>query len=140
MEQKLPCSNDNLNASFPISKLQNFEVYQSLKPYFKLHGSCNWRDNENEQLLVMGGGKQETIGSHPILKWYQEQFKKYLGKPNTRLMIIGYGFGDEHINLALIEATKKDNLKIFIINPSGIDSLRKKNIDIPNSALIGASR
>ena len=43
-----------------------------------------------------------------------------------------YGFRDEHINLALLNATKNFGLKIFIIDPMGVDILdRRPKFGIP---------
>jgi hypothetical protein len=49
-------------------------------------------------LFVVGGGKEPYIRSEPILAQYFELFRQYILRPNARLMIIGYGFADEHVN------------------------------------------
>jgi hypothetical protein len=103
-----------------------FAVEKTLQPYFKLHGSSNWVDRATgRQLLVMGGNKPSTIEQHPILKWNYGQFREYLARPNTRLMVIGYSFGDEHINQAIGDAADRGYLRLFIIDPSGLDVLDK---------------
>jgi hypothetical protein len=98
-----------------------FTLQGSLQPYFKLHGSSNWTDASGTQLLVMGGDKGSVIAEYPVLKWYQEQFKDYLARPDTRLMVIGYSFSDLHINEAIRDAVEAGNLRIFIIDPLGLD-------------------
>ena len=65
-------------------------------------------------------------------------------------MAIGYSFGDEHINSAIGEAAKRGTLRLFIIDPRGVDVLDKNRhaaIYFPDSLfaqmqtnLIGASR
>jgi hypothetical protein len=123
------------------------------QPFFKLHGSSNWRDSSDSTMLIIGGDKTCEIQRHPILSWYFSQFQEYLSKPDTRLMIIGYGFRDSHINDVITHAIQKDNLKFFVIDPSGADIVRKVNpsyggqIYAPNNlddafkqGLIGASR
>jgi SIR2-like domain len=128
-----------------------FHVGSNSQPYFKLHGSSNWIDaNNGQQLLVMGGDKATTINQHPILKWYHERFKQYLAKPDVRLMVIGYSFGDHHINQAIAEAADRSTLRLFIIDPLGVDVLDKnRNAPIPGPNplftrlqphLVGASR
>ncbi len=96
-------------------------VQGGVQPFFKLHGSSNWIDESGKQLLVMGGNKVSIIDQYPILKWYHDQFKEYLVRPDTRLMVIGYSFGDAHINKIIQEAAGRGNLRIFIIDPLGID-------------------
>jgi len=112
---------------FPTDPV-SFKIEDRRQPYFKLHGSCNWRDKEGGQLLVMGGDKGTAIRSHAVLKWYHEQFESYLSIPGTRLMIIGYGFRDDHINTALIQAAAKGGLQLFIIDPLGVDAIGQNNL------------
>jgi hypothetical protein len=69
----------------------------------------------------MGGNKVPIIDQFPVLKWYHEQFKEYLSKPDTRLITIGYRFGDLHINQVIRDAAFSENLGIFIIDPLGVD-------------------
>jgi SIR2-like domain len=105
-----------------------FALKENHQPYVKLHGSSNSFDTINGQpMLVIGGNKPEAIGRHPILKWNFDQFKAHLSKPDTRLMIIGYSFGDEHINQTLVEAATErgKRLRLFIIDPNGVDVLER---------------
>ena len=107
-----------------------FAVGARLQPYFKLHGSSNWYTGNNQNLLVMGGDKEFIISQSDLLRWYYDQFKKYLSQPDTRLMVIGYSFSDSHINAAIIEAWKNGSLKgIFLVNPSGRDVLNSKGLE-----------
>lgn len=131
-----------------------FQVFPRLQPYFKLHGSSNWKHPSGSPLLVMGGNKEGEIRFHPILSWYQQQFDEYLARPNSRLLVIGYGFRDAHINRAIAQAVEQHGLKMFIIDPSGADLAWKLNstrnraaitVDTPledlfKMSVIGASR
>ena len=38
-----------------------FTLEPAHQPYFKLHGSWNWRSADNEQMLIMGGNKAAAI-------------------------------------------------------------------------------
>lgn len=104
-----------------------FKVDDRLQPYFKLHGSSEWRSGGDKDLLVMGGNKNESILSHEILKWYYREFFNELTRTPCKLMIIGYGFRDEHINRALINAASKRQFEIFVIDPSGAEVISKTN-------------
>ena len=65
-------------------------------------------------------------------------------------MVIGYSFSDDHINQAIGEAADRGSLRVFIVDPLGIDVLDKNRnaaIYSPDplftrlqSHLIGASR
>ena len=70
--------------------LKNKHVY-----YVKLHGSHNWtlKDSSNN-LMVIGHGKSDIIKTNPLLSWYLEIFERRLNMPNTKLLIIGYGFNE----------------------------------------------
>lgn len=121
------------------------------QPIVKLHGSSLWRrDGRDGALLVLGGHKSGTIADDPLLKWYGELFEQALLEPAARLMTIGYGFRDNHINDA-IKLGLANGLKVFNISPQGTDAW----VEIPNGgpttvggkgknyledALIGASR
>lgn len=39
--------------------------------------------------------------------------------PDTRLMVIGYGFGDRHINEIITDAWTVSKLRMFIVGPRG---------------------
>jgi hypothetical protein len=68
------------------------------QPTYKLHGSSNWVDETGEQLQIVGGDKTANIASSRVLSLYKQEFERRLRLPDTRLMIIGYGFHDDHIN------------------------------------------
>jgi len=104
-----------------------FQVNDRLQPYFKLHGSSNWQEKEGDSMLIMGGNKVSGIVQSPVLSWYQEKFEEYLFQADARLMVIGYGFRDEHINKVVIRAVKNSNLKMFIIAPEGGNLARTVN-------------
>ena len=77
----------------------------------------------------MGGNKPTTMQRHPILTWYAEKFAEAVSKPNAQLMIIGYGFRDDHINQMICEGWKKggNTLTMFIVHPDGREILKKVN-------------
>jgi hypothetical protein len=81
----------------------------------------------------MGGDKVGMIQRFPVLAWYARKFEEYLCLPDTRLMIIGYGFRDEHINRAICASVER-GLKIFNVSPEGADHARM--LDPTNGAAI----
>jgi hypothetical protein len=97
-----------------------FRMQADSQPLIKLHGSSNWFSADGRRLLIIGGGKQEAIGRNPILKWYAKMFEVSLLQPNCKLMVIGYGFRDTHMNEA-IERSVTAGLKLFVIDPLGAE-------------------
>jgi hypothetical protein len=91
------------------------------QPIYKLHGSVDWTDDSGD-LFVVGSGKDSYIQSKPLLVEYFRIFRERLLAPNTRLMIIGYGWGDDHVNRVIFDVAKSNrSLGLFHVNPSGRD-------------------
>jgi hypothetical protein len=106
----------------------NFKEEPGMQPYYKLHGSTNWIGGNGGQarLLIMGGNKAVEINQYPILTWCHKKFDEYLAC-GTRLMVIGYSFRDHHINQAIIRAAQSHALRLFIVDPQGVDVLNKQD-------------
>ena len=92
--------------------------------YIKLHGSYNWRSDEQSEYMVIGRNKDEMIDREPLLAWYLSVFKEVVSSDNAHLMIIGYSFSDAHINGIIASAVRKRGLKLHIISPQSPKSLR----------------
>ena len=107
----------------------NFRVQDKLQPYFKLHGSANWETDDGQKLLVMGANKMASIQDQGLLKWSFDRFKEYLSAP-TKLMVVGYGFRDEHINRVMIEAAASGRLELFVIDHLGAKALDQNNMTL----------
>lgn len=134
-------------------KEEAFKIDKNSQPIFKLHGSSNWSHADGRPMLIMGGAKAHSIEQTPILKWYADNFEEKLTQQPSKLMIIGYGFRDDHINASISKAIAL-GLKIFIISPEGaglarsLNNTRGRNAieakepleEMFEAALIGASR
>jgi hypothetical protein len=107
-------------------------LHEGSQAYVKLHGSANWYAGDGSRVLIMGGSKQQAIAASSILSSYLNVFETALTMPDSRLMVIGYGFGDEHIN-GVIDRAARRGLKMFVIDPRGariaydMNELRKAN-------------
>ncbi len=111
----------------PMMQSSEFIAQENYQPIYKLHGSYNWfAEPHGEQLLVMGGNKTASISAFKVLARYQSEFQEILCQPDTHLMVIGYSFGDPHINDALQTAAIK-GLKVFIVDTFGVDVIDKRN-------------
>ena len=73
-----------------------------------------------QRLLVMGASKALSISGYPILSWYKNEFLRRL-RGDTRLLVIGYGFNDPHINEIILDASASGQLKMFLVDPLGVD-------------------
>jgi hypothetical protein len=107
-----------------IMKKAKEDFVGSNQLYIKLHGSYGWKSSDGSNNMVIGRDKMGLIAGNLILFWYFEIFARALFEGNKKLLIIGYGFGDEHINKLLVEAIQKHGLKIYIITTQSIDDLR----------------
>ena len=96
------------------------EIPDDRQPYIKLHGSSEW-ESDTTNNLIMGGNKSAAIREHPILAWGMQTFEQYLSRPQTRLMVIGYSFRDDHINSLLSEAVARAKTTLFLVDPQGMD-------------------
>ena len=106
----------------------DFQMPPGIQPYIKLHGSCNWNDGPSGgRILIMGGQKAVSIGQFPILTCYHQQFRNMLMRAGARLMVIGYSFSDAHINDAIMDAIKRGDLKLFLVDPAGDKILDKRD-------------
>lgn len=91
--------------------LRNFNL-------IKLHGSINWRTAAGAHSMVVGRRKPLTIAQSPMIGWYHRVFESVLSSGNVQLMVIGYGWGDEHINNPIADAIRDHNLQIYSWNPA----------------------
>lgn len=82
----------------------------------KLHGSCNWVDIENRDVMVIGAQKPSLIERYHLLKAYFEIFEYVLNSGGMSLWVFGYGFKDPHINHVIANAVQTRDLKIFVVD------------------------
>lgn len=91
--------------------------------YIKLHGSCNWRTTVGLRRMVIGHGKEYQISDEPLLARYFDIFGRVLADGGRRLLVIGYGFRDPHVNKVIATAVEEHGLQIFIMTPESPASL-----------------
>lgn len=112
-----------------IHKEENF--YNKVLHLYKIHGSVNWekpkraneeiskKENPNEALLIYpNSSKFENSYQMPFFEMIS-RFQIAIRAQNTTLIIVGYGFGDDHINRIIEEALRTNyNLYVIIVNNS----------------------
>lgn len=142
----VPCIGGNQAGLRPRQQLQsshyislpNAEEIERLKQqfnssgdlqYIKLHGSLGWISANGGSTMVVGKAKLIEIEKEPILQlYYHEIFKPVVFQGGCHLLVVGYSFGDKHINDAIVEAAREHDLKLFVITPSGPEVL-KQNLE-----------
>lgn len=67
--------------------------------------------------MVVGGNKPAQIHREKLLQWYFDLFQEVLSYLNRRLLVIGYGFRDFHINEIIAQSIRQHGLKLYVISP-----------------------
>src|SRR5262245_40429973 len=107
--------------------LPNISVVQELATTFwkrkgdplvciKLHGSMNWRRNDNSRAMVIGTNKGQLLAEEPLLNWYLKACAETLERTQA-LLVIGYSFRDQHINKMILKAVKAVGLRLYVMSP-----------------------
>ena len=104
----------------------------------KIHGSINWTSDESGKLIQKDLFKQsdEEIIIYPtMLKHrqtaqapYSELFREFanvLQVPNTVLIVMGYGFPDEHINNIISQNLKHQDFTLIVFGDTSEDNMKK---------------
>ncbi len=104
---------------------------------YKLHGSVNWARTAKEQsirikdnpspteacLIYPATGKYQQSYNQPHLE-LMAQYLSSLREPNTCLLVIGFGFNDEHLAKPLLSAvTTNPHLRLIIVDYHAEDNL-----------------
>ena len=98
---------------------------------YKLHGSINWSRATDGEIEVVAEAKPENACLiYPARGKYQQsyvqphielisQYFSVLREPNTSLIVIGYGFNDDHLSEPILAAVRTNpHLRLIIVNPS----------------------
>ena len=82
--------------------------------------------------MVIGEDKTDQISREPLLKYYSELFQQVLSDGNVELFVIGYGFGDEHINEVIADSIRDNGLKLNVMNPDAPEKFQEILSDRPH--------
>ena len=105
---------------------------------YKLHGSVNWsRKADNEIVVEQNPSPDSACLIYPARGKYQQsyvqphlelisQYFSVLREPNTCLIVIGFGFNDDHLSEPILAAVRTNpHLRLIVVNPSA-DSLTQQ--------------
>lgn len=95
--------------------------------FYKLHGSIDWtKDNDSilqdpktksPLLIYPRSSKFRLSYSQPFLEM-MSRFQIALRKPNTGLLIIGFGFNDDHLAQPILSAIRSNSsLRLLMVDP-----------------------
>lgn len=76
--------------------------------------------------MVIGQGKEAQIHDEPLLSKYFEVFNRVLSEKDRRLLVIGYGFRDSHVNRIIADAIQNHGLRLFVMTPEPPASLHDR--------------
>lgn len=93
--------------------------------YIKLHGSYCWQSWTDRPGMVLGMNKETVIEDEPLLQCYFDLLKSVIQDGGRKLLIIGYGFRDIHVNKMLLDGVMSHGLELFVIHPAPPDRFKK---------------
>ncbi|MBU0967893.1 MAG: SIR2 family protein [Proteobacteria bacterium] len=130
-ESKQPLDNNNFKivptkAKIDSNKEKIFNITNTY--YIKLHGSFGWKSSDGSSKMVIGRNKITQIANEPLLLWYFDVFKEELFRARRKLLVIGYGFRDIHINEIIAKAIKSHGLKLYIVSPTAPNTFKERLI------------
>lgn len=112
------------------SRIHHQENYEEkVFHLYKMHGSLDW-ERANDKVVRRQDFTAEPLiippSAHKFEQSYEmpffemmSRFQQVLRKENTVLLIIGYSFGDGHINRVIIEALESNlNFEVIIVSPT----------------------
>ncbi len=112
---------NEIDIRLPVKKLN----------YIKLHGSCNWKSRDGSNAIVIGLNIKDAIDREPLLKEYYRIFKEALFQKDVKLLVIGYGFGDDHINEIITKSLEhidndEERMKLYVVSPELPSSFKQR--------------
>lgn len=138
----------------PVDVAKRFRNHWSpVTPFFKvykLHGSLNWVKRGDAVIRTAQWNPGEAVVIAPTSSKYADSqgtpysdlFRELsieLLKPNTTLVVNGFGFGDEHINELLAQAVGRDDFALIaFVDDTGknVQSFMKKVSGNPRATFI----
>ncbi len=108
---------------------ENFE--EKVFHLYKLHGSLDWEISENQivrrqdfikdndpLIIPPSAHKFEQSYEMPFFEM-MSRFQQVLRRENTVLLVVGYSFGDAHVNRVILEALNSNlNFEVVVVSPS----------------------
>lgn len=113
-----------------LNKSTETDYLEGVFKLFKLHGSVNWEkrrncirenihvESKNSCMIFPARGKYQQSYIQPHLE-LMARYLSALREPNTCLVIVGFGFNDDHLSEPILSAINSNpHLKIIVVNPN----------------------
>jgi hypothetical protein len=97
---------------------------------YKLHGSVDWGRGSDDEIEIIANPAPETACLiYPAKGKYQQsyvqphlellsQYFSALRQPNTCLIVVGFGFNDDHLSEPILAAVRTNpHLRLIVVNP-----------------------
>ena len=112
---------------------------------YKLHGSVSWRSNTPSWRYPYGlqatestvdGAESAVIYPTPAKYGatlgmpYAELFRLFANtivRPQSTLIVVGYGFGDEHVNAIIRQALGVPSFSLVIVDPEPVNDFGRRS-------------
>ncbi|MFK4925266.1 SIR2 family protein [Lactococcus garvieae] len=105
---------------------------------YKMHGSINWVQDIEGQLYQRNYKilEKERVVIYPTQLKHQEtaqtpyselfrEFSNCLQKPNTTLLVMGYGFPDEHINTIISQNLQNSDFNLIVFGDKDEEKMKQ---------------
>lgn len=112
---------ENPEILMPLSATQHYP--DTSTKLVKLHGSVNWAEN-GSRIFVSGRNKVSAISGFSLLRDYFDCFESIARADHTEVLIIGYGFGDSHVNTVLRDVIRGGGT-LLILDPNAYRHRRR---------------
>lgn len=114
---------------------------------WKLHGSIGWRQvtagsgqqrivrtpnlppNETDDLMIFPSRQKYTDSRKQPYVAYHDRFRRLLSSGEALLVVLGYSFGDQHINEVIFEALRANNrlaVTVFSYDPLSAEDVKTR--------------
>lgn len=125
---------DSIYYSYDIVKREtnpdNHDFISNVFHLYKLHGSIDWEknsstneiqrvaDTKNPILVYPRNTKYELAFEQPYIEM-MSAFQTAIRQPETALLVVGFGFNDNHLAEPILSAIRSNlNLKVVICDPA----------------------
>ncbi|MDO7977730.1 SIR2 family protein [Oceanotoga teriensis] len=133
----------SFNPFFNSNSIENMKFLPNQTKLWKIHGSLGWKlidkkvlrkDSTQEDILIYPSVlKYDNSRKLPYIS-LMDRLSNFLKQSDTILIILGYSFGDEHINERIITAlNSKTTAHVFVLFYDKID---KDNYSLKESSVI----
>jgi SIR2-like domain len=117
---------------------------------YKLHGSVSWEQKDGE--ILRAGEPEHPVLIYPRQSKYElsynrpfleamSRFQFALRRPNTALLVVGFGFNDHHLNEPILNAVRSNiGLRIAVVGPHLETSQNRVTLEFQRLIAAGDAR